>query len=89
MGLVPNNINVDVFGILFDASIVLILYVISFYYIENKQNEKDANARDIFPSGKHPTNGAYRSAVLISIARKGAFQARSVSDALGRSRKMP
>lgn len=46
MGLVPNNINVDVFGILFDASIVLILYVISFYYIENKQNEKDANARD-------------------------------------------
>ena len=46
IGLIPNNINADVFSIFFDASIVLILYVISFYYIENKQNEKDANARD-------------------------------------------
>lgn len=46
IGLVPNNINIDMFGILLDTAIVLILYVISFYYIENKQNEKDANARD-------------------------------------------
>lgn len=46
IGLMPNNINMDICNILFDASIVLILYVISFYYIENKQNEKDANARD-------------------------------------------
>lgn len=46
IGLIPNNINTDMFGILFDASVVLVLYVISFYYIENKQNEKDANARD-------------------------------------------
>lgn len=29
-----------------DTSVVLVLYVISFYYIENRQNEKDANARD-------------------------------------------
>lgn len=46
IGLIPNNINTDMFGILFDTSVVLVLYVISFYYIENKQNEKDANARD-------------------------------------------
>lgn len=46
MGLTPNNINMDIFGVFFDSAIVLILYVVSFYYIENKQNEKDANARD-------------------------------------------
>lgn len=46
IGLTPSNINVDIFGILFNSSIVLVLYVVSFYYIENKQNEKDANARD-------------------------------------------
>lgn len=46
IGLTPTNINLDIFGVLFDTAIVLILYVISFYYIENKQNEKDANARD-------------------------------------------
>lgn len=46
IGLTPSNINADLFGILFDAGIVLILYVISFYYIENRQNEKDENARD-------------------------------------------
>jgi|GluameStandDraft_1065615.scaffolds.fasta_scaffold07138_4 hypothetical protein len=47
IGLAPNNINLDMFGILLNTAIVLILYVISFYYIENKQNEKDANSRDI------------------------------------------
>lgn len=46
LGLAPANINIEVFGILFDATIVVTLYVISFYYIENRQNEKDANARD-------------------------------------------
>lgn len=46
IGIEPTNINVDVFGVLLDAVIVLILYVISFYYIENRQNEKDTNAVD-------------------------------------------
>lgn len=46
MGLTPDNINIDMFGIFFNTAVVIILYVISFYYIENKQNEKDANARD-------------------------------------------
>lgn len=47
IGFSPANINVDIFGILFDASVVLILYTISFYYIDSKQNEKDVNAKDI------------------------------------------
>lgn len=47
IGFLPANINLDIFGILFDAAIVLILYTISFYYIDNRQNEKDANAKDI------------------------------------------
>lgn len=47
IGFSPANINVDIFGILFDAAIVLILYTISFYYIDIRQNEKDANAKDI------------------------------------------
>lgn len=46
IGITISNINVDAFGILFDATIVLILYTISFYYIENRQIEKDENARD-------------------------------------------
>ena len=33
IGLVPTNINADVFGILFDTAVVCVLYVISFYYI--------------------------------------------------------
>lgn len=47
IGVSPANINMDIFGVLFDAAIVLILYTISFYYIDNRQNEKDANAKDI------------------------------------------
>ena len=47
IGFLPANINLNIFGILFDAAIVLVLYTISFYYIDNRQNEKDANAKDI------------------------------------------
>ena len=47
LGFIPNNINFDIFTIIFDAVIVSVLYVISFYYIENKQNEKDNNATKI------------------------------------------
>lgn len=47
LGIKPQNINFELFGILFDAFIVITLFVISFFYIDNRQNEKDANARDI------------------------------------------
>ena len=42
-----DTINVDILGILVNATIVIVLYVISFYYIDNKQNEKDENARNV------------------------------------------
>lgn len=47
LGISIPSINVELFGIIFNTLIVLVLYVISFYYIENRQNEKDKNARDI------------------------------------------
>lgn len=47
IGISSTNLNIDIFSALFNAVIVLILYVISFYYIENRQNEKDNNAIDI------------------------------------------
>ena len=40
------DINMDFFGILFDALIVIILYIISYYYIENRQLEKDINSKN-------------------------------------------
>ena len=46
IGISLANINIDMFSVFFDTCIVLVLYVISFFYIENKQNEKDANSRD-------------------------------------------
>lgn len=47
MGLTPANINGDMFSAIFNSVIVIVLYVVSFYFIDNKQNEKDANARDV------------------------------------------
>lgn len=46
LGIKPANINFELFGILFDTLVVISLFVISFFYIDNRQNEKDANARD-------------------------------------------
>lgn len=46
LGIKPANIDLELFGILFDTLIVMVLFVISFFYIDNRQNEKDANARD-------------------------------------------
>ena len=46
LGLKPTNINSEIFGIFFDATIVIILYVISFFYIEKRQVDKDANSKN-------------------------------------------
>lgn len=46
IGFIPQNINLELLGIVFDAAIVITLYIVSFYYIENRQAEKDENARD-------------------------------------------
>lgn len=41
-----SNINTDILSAIINIAVVLILYVISFNYIENKQIEKDNNAID-------------------------------------------
>lgn len=46
IGIKADNINIDVFGILFDSAVVISLYAISFYYIDNRQIEKDSNAKN-------------------------------------------
>lgn len=45
IGLSVDNINVDIFGALINGTIVIVLYIVSFYYIDNKQLEKDKNAK--------------------------------------------
>lgn len=47
IGLSFTTINADLFDTIFNGTIVIVLYIISFFYIDNKQNEKDANSRDI------------------------------------------
>ena len=46
IGINIKNINVELLDVISNIGIVAILYVISFYYIDNKQNEKDDNAKD-------------------------------------------
>lgn len=41
------NMNVDLLGILLDATIVIVLYLFSYYYIENRQKLKDENAKNV------------------------------------------
>lgn len=47
MGLETANINGDIFSAIYNSVIVIVLYVVSFYFIDNKQNGKDANAKDV------------------------------------------
>lgn len=46
LGIMSQNINLDLMGIVFDAMIVITIYIISFFYIDNRQNEKDSKAQD-------------------------------------------
>lgn len=41
------NINIDLFGALLDAVIVVVLYLFSYFYIENRQKLKDENAKNV------------------------------------------
>lgn len=47
VGFSSTTINIDLFDAVFNGTIVIVLYIISFFYIDNKQNEKDANSRDV------------------------------------------
>lgn len=46
LGVSSQSLNFEFLGIVIDATIVIVLYTISFYYIDNRQNEKDKNARN-------------------------------------------
>lgn len=41
------TINADLLDTIFNGTVVIVLYIISFFYIDNKQNEKDANSRNV------------------------------------------
>lgn len=45
LGINVGNINNDYLSIAINATIVIVLYIISFYYIDNKEDEKSVNAR--------------------------------------------
>ena len=47
IGVSFTTINADLLDIIFNGTVVIVLYIISFFYIDNKQNEKDANSRDV------------------------------------------
>lgn len=47
LGISIANINVEIFGSVVNAVIVVTLFIISFYYIDNRQNEKDENSKAI------------------------------------------
>ena len=41
------TINADLLDTIFNGTVVIVLYIISFFYIDNKQNEQDANSRNV------------------------------------------
>lgn len=47
LGIRINNINVDILNILITTLTAIILYIISYHYIEKRQVDKDANAKDV------------------------------------------
>ena len=47
IGIPINSINATYFGVLFNAFIVVVLYIISFFAIEKQQQKKDENAKAI------------------------------------------
>lgn len=46
LGLSINNINIDIFSVIFNTIVVIILYCITFYYIDFRQLVKDKNSKD-------------------------------------------
>lgn len=46
LGLSSNRINMDFFDVFLNSVIVVILYIITYYFVDRKQIQKDANAKD-------------------------------------------
>lgn len=45
LGLDITNVNMDLFGILFNSFVVVLLYIITYFVIDKKQVEKEDNAK--------------------------------------------
>lgn len=46
LGLSSNRINMDFFGVLLNSVIVVVLYIITYYFVDRRQIQKDANSKD-------------------------------------------
>ena len=46
MGMKSERINMDFFGIFLDAVIVIVLYIVTYYFVDHRQIQKDTNSRD-------------------------------------------
>ena len=46
LGIITSNVNIELLGTVFNAIVVITLYVTSYYYIDSHQIEKDLNARN-------------------------------------------
>ena len=46
LGLSSNRINMDFFDVFLNSVIVVVLYIITYYLVDRKQIQKDANAKD-------------------------------------------
>lgn len=46
LGLSSNRINMDFFGVFLNSVIVVVLYIITYYFVDRRQIQKDANSKD-------------------------------------------
>lgn len=47
LGISSNRINTDFFTVFLDSTIVVTLYIATYYLVDSRQIKKDANARDV------------------------------------------
>lgn len=46
LGLSSNRINMDFFDVFLNSVIVVVLYIITYYFVDRRQIQKDANSKD-------------------------------------------
>lgn len=46
LGLSSERINMDFFGVFLNSVIVVVLYIITYYFVDRRQIQKDANSKD-------------------------------------------
>lgn len=46
LGLSSDRINMDFFDVFLNSVIVIVLYIITYFFVDSRQIQKDANAKD-------------------------------------------